>query len=127
MAALSRRRLAQYAAQQLAAGNANLPAQLAAYLVQHTQAKQADLLVAEIVHELEKSGRLSAATVTTASPLSDTQRHSIRDYLQKQVAVDAVELTEQVDPTLIGGVIVQTADAVYDRSVKTQLNNLTKA
>lgn len=65
----------------------------------------------------------TAAEVTTAEPLSDSQLADIRSALGevtgKEVRVDA-----KVDPSLIGGLIVKLGSRMIDTSLKTKLNQL---
>jgi F-type H+-transporting ATPase subunit delta len=42
-------------------------------------------------------------------------------------AGSAVELEVEVDPTLVGGLVAQLGDTVYDGSLKTQLSQLRSA
>lgn len=58
-------------------------------------------------------------TVTTVHPLSKKIIQTIEESIGKKI-----ELTEKIDPSLIGGIIMQTPDVVLDGSVKTQLRIL---
>lgn len=62
-------------------------------------------------------------TLTSGLPLDDSQVDAIRQALATRTG-KKVELTVQVDPTLIGGVVTQIGDMIYDGSVKTQLNRI---
>lgn len=65
----------------------------------------------------------STAKVTVARPLSDAQLASVADALRnavgKQVAVDV-----NVDPALMGGMIVRYGSRMIDTSVRTKLDKL---
>lgn len=63
------------------------------------------------------------ATVRTAVPLDDGQVGAIRDRLRSMLAGEPVVRLE-VDPSLIGGLVVQVGDDVFDASVATQLDRL---
>lgn len=129
MPQISRHQLAKYAANQLAEGqpSVDLANQLAAYLIEHKQTKNLDLLYADVATELENRGIYGLADVSAARPLTDSQRSSIKHYLQTALKVDKIELRETTDPSLIGGMNIQTATARYDTSIRTQLNKLKKA
>lgn len=58
--------------------------------------------------------------VTTATPLEGPLVDRIRDQLRGMLGSEPV-LSQQVDPTLIGGVIFRVGDTVYDGSVARQL------
>ncbi|GAM11279.1 ATP synthase subunit delta [Geobacter sp. OR-1] len=61
--------------------------------------------------------------VTSGMPLADQQIADIKGALEKSTG-KKVELTVQVDPALIGGVVTKIGDRVFDGSVKTQLNKI---
>ncbi len=62
-------------------------------------------------------------TVRTAVPLDDAQQAALRDRLARMLAATPV-LHLQVDPSLIGGLVVQIGDDVYDASVRHRLEQL---
>ncbi len=62
-------------------------------------------------------------TITTARELDDAQLSSIREMLEQRSARQVVPRV-QVDGSLLGGVVVQIGDAVYDSSIRTQLDRL---
>jgi F-type H+-transporting ATPase subunit delta len=70
-------------------------------------------------------GRL-VVEVQSAEPLTDELRGVIKSQLSKRFD-KAVELREQVDEKLLGGLIVRVGDTVYDSSVEGRLNALSKA
>jgi F-type H+-transporting ATPase subunit delta len=61
--------------------------------------------------------------VTTAFALDDKQVESIKSALESKTGKKVIPQVD-VDPSLIGGVVVQIGDMVYDSSVKTQLNRI---
>ena len=61
--------------------------------------------------------------VTSGIPLADQQVADIKAALEKSTG-KKVELTVQVDPSLIGGVVTKIGDRVFDGSVRTQLDKI---
>ena len=61
--------------------------------------------------------------LTSAAPIAPETVKAIEDSLSK-VTGKKVQLTERVDPALIGGVVARIGSTVYDGSVKTQLEQL---
>ena len=61
-----------------------------------------------------------AVHVTTAAPLSDEQRHSIQDQLQRKMSCD-VDLDCAVDESILGGIVIRIGDTVFDSSVSNRL------
>jgi F-type H+-transporting ATPase subunit delta len=62
-------------------------------------------------------------TLTSGLPLADSQVEAIKGALATKTG-KKVQLTVQVDPALIGGVVTQIGGMIYDGSVKTQLNRI---
>ncbi len=69
-----------------------------------------------------KAGRV-AATITSAKPLEAGQVSQITTALEK-LSGKKVEVTRKEDPALLGGVVAQVGDVVYDGSLRTQLRGL---
>jgi F-type H+-transporting ATPase subunit delta len=63
------------------------------------------------------------AKVTTAHPLSDTQRAQIVARLT-EAGYSGVQLQEIVDPSLLGGLVVRIGSRLYDNSIKSKLQRL---
>ncbi|MGL4636098.1 MAG: F0F1 ATP synthase subunit delta [Beijerinckiaceae bacterium] len=66
---------------------------------------------------------VAKAEVTVAEKLSDKNRKAIVDTL-KSVTGKTVNVTEKVDPSIIGGIIVKMGSRMVDSSVRTKLNSL---
>ncbi len=64
--------------------------------------------------------------VRSAYFLTPAQQIDLQQVLTKKIGRN-VELDIQVDSALIGGVIIQMGDEVYDYSIKGQLNQLSQA
>lgn len=64
-----------------------------------------------------------AVTVRSAVPLDEAQQATLCDRLAALVHATPV-VTLEVDPSLIGGLVVQVGDAVYDASVRNRLERL---
>ncbi len=63
------------------------------------------------------------ADVTTAHALSDTQRAQITARLT-EAGYSGVRLTERVDASILGGLIVRIGSRLYDNSIKSKLQRL---
>lgn len=66
---------------------------------------------------------LMRATIRSASPLRPEQLDRLQAALSRKVGSD-VELSVEVDPDLIGGLVAQVGDVVLDGSLRTQLTQL---
>jgi len=63
------------------------------------------------------------ATVTVAEQPSQNVLGAIKDAL-KDIAGDKAEIDLEVDPAIIGGIIVQIGSKMVDASLRTQLNGI---
>ena len=70
----------------------------------------------------ERRGQ-QVAHVTTAFPLSDTQRAQITARLT-EAGFSGVKLSETVDRSVLGGLIVRIGSRLYDNSIKSKLQRL---
>lgn len=78
----------------------------------------------EIAHALrrqwnEQCGRIEAI-VTTATPLALADQEQITQSLRNSLGQQVV-LEHQVDPDLLGGIVVRVGDTVYDGSIRHRL------
>ena len=67
----------------------------------------------------QERGEVSA-DVTSATPLSPAQVSALADTLKAKIG-KTVTLTEHVDPSLIGGLVVKVGSRMIDSSLKTKL------
>jgi F-type H+-transporting ATPase subunit delta len=67
--------------------------------------------------------RVREAVVRSAEPLSAKEREDIQRRLSKRFHMDIV-LREQHDPTIVGGLIIQSGDWQYDASIAGSLRRL---
>ncbi|MEO6807951.1 MAG: ATP synthase F1 subunit delta, partial [Isosphaeraceae bacterium] len=61
------------------------------------------------------------ATIRSATPLDDGQRNALFKRMSQMLAAAPV-IRFEVDPALIGGLVVQVGDDVYDASIRSQLD-----
>ena len=81
------------------------------------------LIAQEFQNQVDQFMNIQSLKVKTAFPMSDAQQKTLQGkleaWLQSKVRMDV-----QVDPQLIGGLIIQTRDQVLDQSLKGQLAKL---
>jgi F-type H+-transporting ATPase subunit delta len=70
----------------------------------------------------ERRGQ-ATAQVTSAQPLSESQTASLIDALKKSVGRN-VDVVAQVDPSILGGLIVKVGSRMVDSSLKSKLQRL---
>jgi len=96
----------------------------AAYLLEQHMAEDVDLVINDIAHELFEQSDHLLVDVTSARKLSDAVRLELKHMMQQSTGAKRVELTEHIDPSLLGGLIARTPDAQLDASVRTKLKQL---
>lgn len=72
---------------------------------------------------LELEGAKKRVQVTTAVPLSDENRDTIKKQLESSLKADVI-LQEFVDPNIIGGFIVRVEDTLIDASLQHHLSKM---
>ncbi len=122
MAKLSRRKIAELWAEQLLQGR-DITGRIAAYLVSERRVDEADLIVRDTESALAARG-VVVADLTSAHGLSDESRAAIEKFLAVRLNADKVAFRETNDPSVIGGVRVETAGQQLDATLRTRLNQL---
>lgn len=124
--ALSRRQIAKYVAKALHDGVAvkQITKELAAYLYESKKTKEAELLLRDIESVLSETYGTTLATVTSAHPLDDTKRDDLKAFIKEHEGAKEVTLSEEVDSSVIGGVVVETTNSLFDASIRHQLQQL---
>ena len=118
---LSRRKLAGYVADSVRDGvvPGDIIAELAAYLIETGRQRELTLIIRTIEDVLAERGMV-VATVTSATPLDDALRQAVIARLQ----ADDVRLRDVVNPSVIGGVKVQTPSQTFDTTIAHKLTLL---
>ena len=71
----------------------------------------------------QKNG-VVAAEVTVPAALNDKNRAAVLEALKGVTGGKTVSLTEKIDPSIIGGLIVKVGSKMVDASLKTKLNSI---
>jgi len=123
---ISRRQLADYAADQLLdrVQPSKIARELAAILVISQRTNQAELLAEDIGWELERRGQAANAAVVSAHTLSEELRKSIAAHIKKAADVKEVIINETVDPSVLGGVRIDTAAHSWDKTLRQKLTEI---
>jgi F-type H+-transporting ATPase subunit delta len=77
-------------------------------------------------HELwERENRLLPVQVTSAIELDESTVQQIGDAIGKQTG-QRIELTSQVDPDILGGIVLRVGNSILDASIRNRLEQLRK-
>ncbi|MDB5263960.1 MAG: synthase subunit delta [Adhaeribacter sp.] len=89
--------------------------------------KNREAILASVATEFEKQYNaykgIAIAHVTTAVPLTPELRSQIGQKVSQETG-KTIQLRENVDPTLIGGMVLRIGDNQLDGSIRTNLRNL---
>ena len=72
----------------------------------------------------EQHGKVEVV-VTTAYPLSDAERDDLTGRIGEMFGIDAI-LLPRVEPDLLGGIVIQVGDRVYDASIAAELRTMAR-
>jgi len=115
---ISRRKLAGFVVDRIESGD-NLEGairELAAYLIDTKRTREGGLVARSIEDELASRGMV-IAHVQSARPIGD----DVKDVIQRLLNASKVHLTEEVDPTLIGGIRIEAPGKRLDATVKRKI------
>lgn len=112
---LSRRKIADYAADQIAAGK-DVIRDLAVLLVADGRTREVELLVRDIEAALSVRG-LVIATVTSAHSLGEDIKRAIAEL----VGSEDLKLREKIDDSVIGGLRIDLPGQRLDDTIKHKL------
>lgn len=78
------------------------------------------------VQRVKDHKRIGAAYITSAVELSQEQKTKLEQKLLASTSFVSLEMHYQVDPDIIGGLVMRIGDHVVDSSIKTRLYELKK-
>src|SRR6188768_1636528 len=98
----------------------------AGFLALLVENRRAPLLpdIAALFEELRRDAeRVLKVTLRSATPVSDEQIVALKAALKKRFGRD-IELDQRIDPSVIGGAVIDAGDMVIDGSVRGRLERL---
>lgn len=78
----------------------------------------------QYLERLRELNHTVLAEVRSAKELSEEQKQAIRDRVKTMTDAREVELQTQVEPSLLGGVIIKVGSQVVDASLRGQLRRI---
>jgi F-type H+-transporting ATPase subunit delta len=81
-------------------------------------------MVEEFVGMANKEQGIVIAEVTTAVPLTEQGQQAVAERIKGLAGATQVELHPHVDARILGGIVAQIGDELYDGSVRTRLAQL---
>ncbi len=97
---------------------------LAAYLVAERRSKDLSAIMREIERRMAVDDGVLAGSVTSARPLSKSTQDHITRLLKAETGVQKVQLHEDINQDVLGGVVVESSELRLDLTVRRQLQRL---
>lgn len=88
--------------------------------------KDLPAIFAYFTEKVKEQLKIGVGYVTTAAPLDGAQKAAVEGRLLETAGYRSMELHYDVDPSIIGGMIIRVGDRVVDSSIRTKLDGLTK-
>jgi len=83
-----------------------------------------DEIAEAFISQYKELKNIRTVKLTTAVPVNDTVKASIIRQLLGNIPQNEIDLKTDVDPSLIGGFVVEMEDKLIDASVRRDLNNI---
>lgn len=98
-----------------------------AVIVDKGRQKEITAICEYFVNAVKEYKNIGVAHVTSAVELSEGQKARLAEKLLNTTTYVEFEMDYQVDPSLIGGMVIRIGDRVVDSSVKTQIYDLRRS
>lgn len=95
-------------------------------MARNRRAKALPGVIAAFDAMVAKENGVVSAHVASAVPLEDGEIAALAEALKSTVG-QSVELTSEVKPELLGGLVVQVGSRLYDSSLRTQIDRVKSA
>ncbi|MEZ6041590.1 MAG: ATP synthase F1 subunit delta [Planctomycetaceae bacterium] len=92
-------------------------------LVRHSRIDLLPVIRQVVTRILEEAAGQKRVRVRSAKALTDVSRKQVVEQLKEKLGFEPI-LQESVDESLIGGLIIQVGDTVYDSSLRSRLQQL---
>lgn len=84
-------------------------------------------IFAYFIDQVREYKKIGVACVTSATALTDQEKNDIEERLRATTSYVEFLMTYEVDPALIGGMVIQIGDRVVDSSIKTKLDSMARS
>lgn len=95
-------------------------------LVEKRREEELPMVAEQFIVAYNELKGISRAIVVSASPLSDTANERIKAYVQGLLGSTDIELSNEIDASIIGGLVIKHNDRLLDMSVAKELREIRK-
>ncbi len=96
------------------------------YLVDKKREEELHLIANNFISSYNKMKGIASAIVISATPLNESTLSDLKKYVESLIGKSDITLTNEVDPTIIGGIIIKHEDKLLDKSVSKELREIRK-
>ncbi len=96
------------------------------YLVDKKREDELLLVAHSFIASYNEMKGIASATVISAIPLNETTISNMKKFVESLVGKSDITITNEVDPTIIGGIIIKHEDKLLDKSVSKELREIRK-
>lgn len=97
-----------------------------ALLISKSRESSLPEITTAFIRQYKEYKDIHTVKLTTAVPVSDSVRQSIKDQVKKASGYNNIELDEKVDDNIIGGFVLQIGDKLVDASIAYDLKNIAR-
>ena len=108
----------------MAKGASSLVANLLHMLFDYHRIANLESIIGEFNRLYDADRKIVRATVKTAIALEDDQKQKLAATFAKIENANQVILDEKVDPSIIGGVVLQSESHIYDGSIRSKFEQI---
>lgn len=78
----------------------------------------------KFVNQYNEFNNIAKVTVKTSIPLQADQKAELINIIKAKYSFSSIDLDEQIDESLIGGMVIRIGDMQLDASIRRQLNDI---
>jgi F-type H+-transporting ATPase subunit delta len=83
-------------------------------------------IITSFIQQYKAKKGIYIVKLTTATPVSEELKNSIINQVKKTSVMQNIELEEKVDPSIIGGFVLQAGDKLIDASISYDLKTISR-
>ena len=96
------------------------------FLVDKKRENELPLVASYYLQAYNEANGIANATVVSATALSEETLAKLKKYVEQLVNKSDIQLSNEVDPSIIGGIIIKHEDKLLDNSVSRELREIRK-
>jgi F-type H+-transporting ATPase subunit delta len=85
-----------------------------------------DEVILEFYRIYNEHNKIVKVAVTSALPLDNATENAISNLVKEKTGANKIEMSNQIDASLMGGFVVRFGDTLIDTSINSQLNRIKK-